>query len=222
MEGEKWTQATIENVERGCAAVTVGRCGILESYPEVVDCITNQLRGIRTTGLQVNIHVARALMLAIINTHIPHIMAPHPRYGTIFTCSEYFVRDFLKVRMSWSLRQGTQAAKKIPENWEDTCEMTYYRIVHLMIRYKIPTSLLINMDQTGIILIPGADSTYHEKGAKQVHILGKTEKRAYTLAVASSCDGDILPFQAVWGGKTIASCPKPDVRREAESLGFHF
>ena len=82
-----------------------------------------------------------------------------------------------------------------------------------MIRYKIPVSLLINMDQTGIVLIPGANSTFETKKAKQVHLLGKNEKQAFTFAITSSCERDLLPFQSVWPGKTIVSYLKPVVRQ---------
>lgn len=134
-------------------------------------------------------------MLTAINKQIPHLLAlQSPDQAVSFSCSDSFVRDFLCCRMNWSSRKATQATKKIPENWEEICEKTYYCIIYLIIRYRIPVSLLINMDQTGIILIPGADSTYETKGVKQVHLLGKNEKRAFTLAVASSCEGDVLPF----------------------------
>lgn len=123
--------------------------------------------------------------------------------------------------MNWPPRKATQATQKIPRDWEEVYEKTYYRNIHLLIRCKIHLSLLVNMDQTGVTLIPGADSTFHERGVKQVHLLGKNEKRAFTPAVVSSCERDIPLFQAVWGRKTMGSCPKASVRREAESLGFH-
>lgn len=66
-----------------------------------------------------------------------------------------------------------------------------------MLRYDIPPSLLINMDQAGVILIPGSNMAFHTTGAKQVDILHKDEKRAYTLCVGSSCSGNLLPFQSV-------------------------
>ncbi|MCJ1465373.1 hypothetical protein MMC07_003991 [Pseudocyphellaria aurata] len=91
--------------------------------------------------------------------------AGSPNQAVPFRCSDKFVRTYLRSQMNWSPRKATQAAKKIPENREEISEKTYYRIVHLIIRYKIPVSLLINMDQTGIILIPGADSTFETKGA---------------------------------------------------------
>lgn len=124
--------------------------------------------------------------------------------------------------MNWTPCKATKVAKKLPENWEKACERTFYRIIYLIIQYKILVSLLINMDQTGVILIPGAGLTYHEKKAKQVHVLGKDEKRAYILTVASSYKGDLLPFQAIWARKTMASCPKANARQTAESFGFHF
>ena len=80
------------------------------------------------------------------------------------------------------------------------------------------------MDQTGVYVIPGDNFTYEERGKKQVVLVGKDEKRAYTLVVATSCDGDILPFQQVWGGATIRSCPSDDANgiEEARNLSFDF
>lgn len=80
------------------------------------------------------------------------------------------------------------------------------------------------MDQTGVLLVPGDNLTYHNTGDKQISIIAKDEKRAYTLVVASSCDGDILPFQQVWSGATTRSCPSADApgMKEALERGFHF
>ncbi|EKM55812.1 uncharacterized protein PHACADRAFT_58383, partial [Phanerochaete carnosa HHB-10118-sp] len=80
------------------------------------------------------------------------------------------------------------------------------------------------MDQLDMYILPHQQLTYYEKGARQVDAAGKEEKRAYTLCVASTAAGDILPFQQVWSGKTKASLPKtiaPSMA-EAKELGFHF
>ena len=74
------------------------------------------------------------------------------------------------------------------------------------------------MDQLGNILWAGNNMTYHARNSKQVDIVGNDEKRAYTLAVASSAAGDILPFQQVWAGKTKKSLPSPNAGRMAEAL----
>jgi len=43
-----------------------------------------------------------------------------------------------------------------------------------------------------------------------------------TVVLASSCAGDILPFQSVWGGTTAASFPAKTAHRrdEADKEGF--
>ena len=49
------------------------------------------------------------------------------------------------------------------------------------------------MDQIGNYILPNNSSTFHTQGAEQVDIATKDEKRAYTLTVASTPDGNILP-----------------------------
>ncbi|KAK7018740.1 hypothetical protein VNI00_018259 [Paramarasmius palmivorus] len=102
-----------------------------------------------------------------------------------FKCSEKFVGDFFESVMAWSLRHGTRAAAHVPDNAELVIEECFYRHVHLSFLYDIPPSLDINMDQTGIISLMTHNTTYHDKGDKQVPIHGKDEKRSYTLCVAN-------------------------------------
>jgi len=127
--------------------------------------------------------------------------------------------------MDWTIRKGTRAAAHIPANVTELCERTFFRIVHLIINYKIPPELLINMDQTGVIIFMTSNTTYEQKGSRQVDIVGKDEKRAYTLCVASTPAGDILPFQQVWSGKTRQSLPSANadgIDEANENLGFDF
>jgi hypothetical protein len=55
-------------------------------------------------------------------------------------------------------------------------------------------------------------------------VAGQDEKRAYTLCVASTPAGDILPFQQVWSGKTKKALPAATAggMTEAMELGFDF
>jgi hypothetical protein len=63
-----------------------------------------------------------------------------------------------------------------------------------------------------------------ETGAKQVGILGAEEKRAFTILISISNDGTVLPFQAIYFGKTKDSCPSPSspCYSETQAAGFHF
>lgn len=126
--------------------------------------------------------------------------------------------------MNWTVRHGTRAAAHIPDNAAELCERSLFRVFHLLFYYDIPLKLLINMDQTGILILLATLRTYHDKGARQIDIAGKDEKRAYTLCVATSADGNILPFQQVWSGKTKGSLPSANAPGylEATQLGIKF
>ncbi|EEB97191.1 hypothetical protein MPER_03541 [Moniliophthora perniciosa FA553] len=80
------------------------------------------------------------------------------------------------------------------------------------------------MDQTGILILMFWKKTYHQKGERQVDIQGMDEKRAYTLCVASTADGDFLPLQQVWGGMTKRVTPAKEAKgyNEAIAAGFDF
>jgi hypothetical protein len=61
-------------------------------------------------------------------------------------------------------------------------------------------------------------------GSKQVEVVGKDEKRTFTLMVGISMSGEVLPFQAVYAGKTKASLPTssaPNYTKETEELKIH-
>jgi hypothetical protein len=80
------------------------------------------------------------------------------------------------------------------------------------------------MDRIGVYILPNSGYTFEKRGSEQVDIVAKAEKRAYTLLVASSADGDFLPFQQIWSGATDRSIPSDQAPRmeEARSQGFDF
>ena len=50
----------------------------------------------------------------------------------------------------------------------------------------IPESLVINLDQTGIKLVPTGDWTMAEEGSKRVEVAGLGDKRQVTATFAVS------------------------------------
>jgi hypothetical protein len=109
--------------------------------------------------------------------------------------------------MGWSRRKATRAAQKLPVNWEDQCEKAALRRAYLIKEYDIPAELYANSDQTQRLYAPGDKLTYAETGAKQVSVIGADEKRAFTTMVTVTSAGVLLPFQAIYVGKSIRSCP---------------
>ena len=84
---------------------------------------------------------------------------------------------------------------------------------------------LVNSDQTLVQYSAGATETYAPIGSKQVEVLGKDERRGFTLMVGISMGGEVLPFQAIYAGKTSGSLPSsgaPNYSKATKDLKFHF
>jgi hypothetical protein len=88
--------------------------------------------------------------------------------------------------------------------------------------YDIPNALHANLDQQQTKYQLGAELTWAPSGLKQVAMVGQEEKCTFTLMVAVSASGELLPFQSVWDGKTGRFLPKlpKDIAEEAKCLGF--
>ena len=72
-------------------------------------------------------------------------------------------------------------------------------------RHKIPPSLIINWDPTGIKLIPVSEWTTAIKGSKQGEITGLDDKPIITGLLACSMDGSVLSPKLIYGGKTLCT-----------------
>jgi hypothetical protein len=72
--------------------------------------------------------------------------------------------------------------------------------------------------------LPSNGCTFHKCSVEQVDIVAKDEKCAYILLVASTADGDFLPFQQVWAGASDRSLPSKNAPRMQDAIdrGFNF
>jgi len=74
---------------------------------------------------------------------------------------------------------------------------------------QVHPSLVINMDQTGVHLVPSSGWTYEKVNSSSVAVVGADDKRQITVCLASSLHGDLLPLQLIFQGKTARSLPDP-------------
>ena len=166
----------------------------------------------------------RALIIASIIRKKPEILAHTFPDGSHFRASESFIRKFLQRLMGWRIRRATRAAHKLPKDWEDQCERSFFRKVYIIKEEDIPSALYANSDQTQVKFSPSDSMSYAPTGAKQVSVVGLEDKRAFTLLVTVTADGTLLPLQAVYVGLTDKSLPHNDAPFSPESLeeGFRF
>lgn len=140
-------------------------------------------------------------MTAIICRQAPEVFEIKTGKGRLFKCSESFVRHFIDQKLQWSFRRATKAAQNTPKNAKELTMKAFLRMACTIRDEGIPAPLIINADQTQVVLAQGTKTSYADTGAKQVDVVGQTEKRAFTLMLSVSQGGDALPFQAIYSGK---------------------
>jgi len=191
-------------------------------YPEIVEAIRTRLKFLRDNGAIVNLVTARAIIVATILHMNPGIFGQKFKDGSTFRASDSFVRKFLHGLMAWSLRKAMQAAQKLPKDWEDQCVRSFFRKAYSIREEDIPIMLYVNSDQTQILYAPGNRMTWNQTGSKQVAVVGMDKKRAFTLLVSVAADGTILPFQAIYQGKTKLSIPVATSPNYADAINAGF
>ncbi|KAF8216707.1 hypothetical protein K438DRAFT_1747890 [Mycena galopus ATCC 62051] len=132
VNGERcFTDAALRNISNCRSLVGTGRAGILAAHPEIVASIVETLTGVRATGCVVNVQIARALVVALIQKARPELLKK-------FKCSEKFVQAFLESNLDWTMRKGTRASKHIPENAAELCERTFFRLAYTIENEHVP------------------------------------------------------------------------------------
>ncbi|KIJ38219.1 hypothetical protein M422DRAFT_146807, partial [Sphaerobolus stellatus SS14] len=124
--------------------------------------------------------------------------------------------------LNWSDRATTRATQNVPVDAPAQIRRSFIHQAKLIRDFNIPDELRVNADQQQTHFQMGSDRTWAPSGDKQVAGVGKEEKRAFTLLVAVSASGELLPFQAIWDGVHIRSLPKlaPEIATEFRKLGF--
>jgi len=164
--------------------------------------------GIQQAGAALDIHQIRGVIIAQIqykNPEIFKIMVNKDR--STFVVSTKWVWKFLTEEMNWTLWRATHASQKIPVDADYQLHASLLRHAHSVCHFLIPCNLRVNSDQTQVIYQQSSASTYETKGSHQISTIGLDEKQVFTLNVAISASGVLLPFQAIFKGKTKASLP---------------
>ena len=112
-------------------------------------------------------------------------------------------------RMGFKRRAATTGKLMIPEGARKEAELIYlYEIVSVVEKHSIPSSLVVNLDQTPVKYVQASRHTMAKKGTSTVEIVGSGDKRSITVTFVISLDGKFLPMQLIYDGKTQRSIPK--------------
>ena len=170
------------------------------------------LGSLREASITLTLNNVRGLMIAHLQHRAPQIFKEPSPDGTLFRCLEKFVLKFLHRALGWNMRQSTQAGRKIPANADEVLQKAFLRIAWVVKDEQIPSALVVNSDQTQVVLAQGCHMTYASSGANQVATVGAEEKRAITILPSVTNDGKLLPIQAIYKGQNAKSLPSSVAR----------
>ena len=174
------------------------------------------LTSFRASSVRLDLMAIRGVMIGVITARAPqvfNISVTRKVKGCYlwdhFHCRDSFVRRFLQESMDWTLQHTTRPGKKIPDGVTYILTDAYLHLVHTISEDPNITPG-VNTDQTYVTYSAGSTETYAPRGSKQVEVVGKDEKRGFTLVVGISMSGDALPFQVIYAGKSNRSLPSPN------------
>ena len=164
--------------------------------------VKNFLLALRHKGGVVNTVVALAAAKALIaNSDEEHLK--------LIELDETSWPKSLFQRMGFRKRAATTGRPEITEGARKEAGLIFHHeIVEKIEKYKIPQSLVMNIDQTPSKLAPASRHTLAEKNSKHVSIAGSSYKQAITATFGVTLSNDFLPMQLIYGGKTEQSFPK--------------
>jgi hypothetical protein len=191
----------------------------------LVKDITSSIRLLREVGIKVGILLARGILLGHIQHAAPELFHARAADGSVFKGLDTFVRKFLLQEMNYVPRKATRAAQKVPADAETQMMRSFLRnVAYIKFHDVRHPELVLNWDQTPVIVQDRESTTFAERGSKQVAVVGKEEKRAWTSLIAVSKAGEALPTQIVMKGGSVRSLPPSNapMTQEANARGITF
>ena len=167
--------------------------------------LQSYLRKIRTSGgpltARIAIAAARGLLLADNRNKLVE-------YGGHIELNRHWAYSLYK-RMGFVQRKPTTSKGKYGmENFSALKRSFLDDVVTTVEMEEIPPELIFNWDQTGIKLVPSTSWSMEQKGVKRVEVAGQNDKRQVTAVICGTIQGDLLPLQIIYKGKTDCCHPK--------------
>ena len=168
--------------------------------------IQSYVKALRTAGTPTGSSVVMAAAEGLVKAYDRTILV---EYGGQVAITKSWAMSLLG-RMGYVKRKAT--TKSTPgmsdKEFEEVKANFLKQIARMVKLREIPDSLIINLDQTGIKLVPTEDWTMAAEGSRRVEVAALGDKRQITATFAASLDGTFLPMQILYQGKTKRSHPK--------------
>ena len=112
-------------------------------------------------------------------------------------------------RMGFKKQTCTTSKQEILELAKKEAKLIFqHQIANNVKRHSVPSSLMMNFDQTPLKYAPVANQTLAQKGTKHVAVKGHSFKKAITTTFGITFSMKFLLIQLIYRGKTVRSFPK--------------
>ena len=132
-------------------------------------------------------------------------------HGRHIDLNKSWAKSFL-TRLDYVKRKGTRTARKIPPDFPEMKASFLNKVAEAVSTFHIPPAMVVNCDQTGSKMVPVNPWSLAAEGSKQVAIVSLDDKREITVLLSVSLDGQLLPPQVIYAGKTPRCHPSLVVR----------
>jgi hypothetical protein len=201
---KKYLAALRDRVNKGdnepVTAIQLERRGRPLLLGELDDKVRAYVRALRDAGGSVGSRIVIAAAEGIVTATDRTMLVQHGGHINL-------TRDWalsLLSRMGFVKRKATTKAKAniTPEQFQGMKSTYLHQVVSMVKLHSVPSSLVINLDQTGLNIVPSGEWTMEKEGSKRVDLAGLGDKRQITATFAASLDGQFLPMQILYQGKT--------------------
>lgn len=138
--------------------------------------VLKTLQDLQTASATLTLTTIRGILVTHLQISAPEIFTTPSTDGTFFHASEEFVQKFVHRVLGWSLRRSTRAGGKIPSNSKELLHKAHVWMAHGIKDENIPSALIVNSNQTQLVLAQGCHMTYADIGSCQVVTVGSEEK----------------------------------------------
>lgn len=159
--------------------------------------VQDYIRMLRLSGGVVNARLVVAAAIGLIAARNRSLLV---EYGGNLNPDKGWAQSLLR-RMGYVKRKASTSARIAVQDFEGVKIGFLERIV-AAVKNSIPQALVINLDETGLKLVPVSSWTLEQQGTAKIKVAGVDDKREITAVVAASMTGDLLPLQLLYTGVT--------------------
>ena len=167
--------------------------------PVEIDDLTKKLVcSLRSAGSTISTDIVLASAKGIVAHQNVSLLKEH---GGHIDLDKSWAKSFL-TRLGYVKRKGTRTACKILPDFPEVKASFLNKVAEAVSTFHILPTMVVNCDQTGSKMVPVNPWSLAAEGSKQVAIVGLYDKREITVLLSVSLDGQLLPPQVIYAGKT--------------------